>query len=259
MIRPGLVSVTFRGLPAAEVTRLAVRAGLAGIEWGGDVHVPHGDERAATAVAEMTAGAGLAVAAYGSYYRLGHEADIDVPEFAAALASAAALGAPTIRVWAGRYGSGSEQAADTRYWDRVVDDSRRIAAAAAEAGMTISYEYHRNTLTDTNDTGRALLRAVDHPAVRTLWQPYVPESAEYNAAGLVGVRPWLTNLHVFAWDADRTRLPLADKEKEWTGYLAGAATTGRDHWALLEFVRDDDPEQMFADAQTLRRLLAGQP
>ena len=41
-MRPGLVSVTFRALPADEVLRLMLRSGLGCIEWGGDVHVPPG-------------------------------------------------------------------------------------------------------------------------------------------------------------------------------------------------------------------------
>ena len=36
----GLVSVTYRRLPAEAVVRLAKDAGLACIEWGSDVHVP---------------------------------------------------------------------------------------------------------------------------------------------------------------------------------------------------------------------------
>ena len=60
MIRAGLVSVTFRQLDPAAVVEIAARAGLAGIEWGADVHVS--DEEAAYRVAELTSAAGLQVA-----------------------------------------------------------------------------------------------------------------------------------------------------------------------------------------------------
>ena len=46
-LQPGLCSVTFRRCSAAEIVELATRAGLRCIEWGGDVHVPHGDLRTA--------------------------------------------------------------------------------------------------------------------------------------------------------------------------------------------------------------------
>ena len=50
------------------------------------------------------------VAAYGSYYRVGHP---KTGPFEAVLASAAALGAPHIRVWPGSQGSDS---ADEAYF-----------------------------------------------------------------------------------------------------------------------------------------------
>ena len=141
----------------------------------------------------------------------------------------------------------------------MVNDSRRIAGAAAGAGLTISYEYHRNTLTDTHAAALRLLREVDHPAVGTLWQPYVPCSLEDNLAGLSGVLPWLRNVHVFSWAADRSRLPLAAGLDQWRRYLAvagrEAAGSDRDVWALLEFVRGDDPDQLLTDAATLHGLL----
>jgi 3-dehydroshikimate dehydratase len=43
MIHPGLVSVTFRKLTPVEVAGLVKKGGLKSIEWGGDIHVPHGD------------------------------------------------------------------------------------------------------------------------------------------------------------------------------------------------------------------------
>ena len=67
----GLVSVTYRRLPAEAVVRLAKDAGLACIEWGSDVHVPETDPAGARRVGEFTRAAGLSVASYGTYYRLG--------------------------------------------------------------------------------------------------------------------------------------------------------------------------------------------
>ena len=61
MIRPGLCSVTFRSLPVEEVVRHAASAGLEGIEWAGDAHVPPGDLDAATHARTVTEEAGLAV------------------------------------------------------------------------------------------------------------------------------------------------------------------------------------------------------
>ncbi|MDD5482315.1 MAG: hypothetical protein PHP98_01495 [Kiritimatiellae bacterium] len=43
MFISGLTSVTFRKLSCRKVAALVKKAGLAAIEWGGEVHVPHGD------------------------------------------------------------------------------------------------------------------------------------------------------------------------------------------------------------------------
>ncbi len=108
MIRPGLVSVTFRKLTPREIVTAAVQAKLQGIEWGGDVHVPHGKIDVAREVAAMTRDAGLAISSYGSYYRLGDEAKDLLPRV---IETAIALGAPVVRVWAGRVGSKDATAA----------------------------------------------------------------------------------------------------------------------------------------------------
>ena len=70
-MKPGLVSITFRKLTPSQILDLCVGNGLREIEWGGDVHVPHGELKIASEVAEMSRSRGVAIAAYGSYYKLG--------------------------------------------------------------------------------------------------------------------------------------------------------------------------------------------
>lgn len=283
MITPGLVSVTFRHLPPEDIVDLARQAGLEALEWGGDVHVPHGDLARARQVGHMTVEAGLRVCAYGSYYRVGAN---EAPDFEAVLATALALGAPLIRVWAGppmgargagKWGSRDASPAD---WERVAVDSRRICDLAAREGLTVAYEFHAGTLTDTNESARRLLEMVNQspgapaaargPALRSLWQP--PRrppyggakrgtDRAYNIEGLKMVGPWLANLHVFHWIRDGkpplvARRPLAEGEADWPIYLRQAAADGVPRCALLEFVRDDRPEQLMEDAAVLKRWLA---
>jgi 3-dehydroshikimate dehydratase len=221
MIHSGLVSITFRQLSPQEIVDLVARAGLEGIEWGGDVHVPHGNLQRAREVRRMTQEAGLEIAAYGSYYRVEHD---DPAPFEPVLATAVELGAPAVRVWAGTCGSAE---ADAAYRAEVVELSRRIADRAASAGVTVAYEFHAGTLTDTNGSTRTLLEAVAHD-----------------------------NVHVFSWGAAGERLPLADGEAGWMQYLRKIASTGRDHFVMLEFVQDDAPGSFLRDAATLRQWLA---
>ena len=233
MILPGLVSITFRKLSPREIVDLVVRAQLTGIEWGGDIHVPHGDLVRASEVGRLTREAGLAVAAYGSYYRVGTG-----QEFEPVLAAARELDAPTIRVWAGN--------ADTP-WAAVVEDSRRIADLADRAGIRVAYEYHGGTHTETTESTVKLLREVNHPNLFTLWQPRP-------GADLAPLLPWLAHLHVFHWGPGgfNDRRPLADGVAEWQTYLQ---TATRARFALLEYVRNDDPAQFLADAATLQTLV----
>jgi sugar phosphate isomerase/epimerase len=258
MIRDGLVSITFRQLPPRDIVALVARAGLAGIEWGGDVHAPHGQDATAREVAAMTQDAGLLVAAYGSYYRVG-VSEADGLAFEQVLQTALTLAAPTVRVWAGTLGSAD---ADANHRAAVIADTLRIADLAQAAGITVSFEYHRGTLTDTNASAQRLLQEAAHPNVYTCWQPPVAEAPAYCLSGLDAIAPRLTNVHVFHWLAETPtarvdRRPLAEGAGLWRQYLARAAATGRDHFALIEFVRGDDPAQLLVDAQALKTWLAG--
>jgi len=230
------------------------QAGLEAIEWGGDVHVPHGQVDVAREVRRLTLDQGLAISSYGSYYRAA-ESEAEGLSFERVLASACELEAPIIRVWAGKKGSAE---ADAEYWKAVIADSRRIADMAIHAGIKIAYEFHGGTLTDTHESAVKLLNIVNHPNAGTYWQPTVGMDREDCAKGLEAILDRLVLLHVFHWQVvggRRERLALADGEDAWASYLKIAQSTGRDMDALIEFVRDDTPEQFLADARALKSWL----
>ena len=247
MIVPGLVSVTFRQLTTDEVVDVAVANGLRAIEWGGDVHVPVGDTTTAGAVATRCAAAGVAVAAYGSYYRAGVPGD-----FAAVLDTALALGAPRIRVWAGDSGSASTSAEQRA---AVVGDLRRVTELAAERGVEIAVEYHARTLTDTLSSTVDLFAAVGHQGMRPYWQPPIGESDASCLATVAALLPDLVTTHVFSWADDGARMPLSARESLWRQVFARVRREPGERYALLEFVRDDDPAALAEDAATLHALL----
>jgi len=250
-IYPGLVSVTFRQLAPSAIIDLVAQTQFTSIEWGGDVHVPHGEIATARQVRQQTLDAGLQVAAYGSYYRVGH---IDTGPFDAVLASAVALGAPTIRVWAGRQGSAT---AEEAYWQAVVDDSQRIADLAAAVGITIAYEFHGNTLTDSAASARRLLEQVNHPNVRSYWQPPRYSTVADNLTGIAAISPWLAHIHVFHWHrTSGEREALGVGAADWAQYLAAIRPLPGDRFAMLEFVQEDAPAAFLRDAAVLRQWLA---
>jgi sugar phosphate isomerase/epimerase len=250
MIKTGLTSVTFRKLPAEEIVRLVGQTGLQGIEWGGDVHVPHGDVRRARQVRQLTLDAGLEVSSYGSYYRVGC-GDAALP-FEAVLETALALGAKVIRVWAGDRGSAE---ADPGWWDAVVADARRIAALSGQAGVTTAFEYHEETLTDTASSAGKLMEAIGQEAMRCYWQPPVGLDHSACLASLKAISPWLSQVHVFHMQ-DGVSAPLDAGAGDWADYLEVIQALPGVHYCLLEFVKDESPRQFLADAQALTRFCA---
>ena len=257
MIRPGIVSVTFRSLTAADVIKWTARAGLDGIEWGADVHVPPmpGGGAAAREIGLRTREAGLENFSYGSYYRVGHT---DPGLFGPVLETALALGAPVIRVWPGGKGSAD---ADDGYRERVAADARRIVKSAGEAGICIACEWHAGTLTDTAASATALFEAVGQPETfRAYWQARRHMTLAESLADIDAALPRMIGLHVLHSDeASGERRPLRQGETFWRACLARAATAADCRFALLEFVKADDPRQMREDAAALCEWLSSLP
>lgn len=249
-MKSGLVSITFRKLSPGEIIRRCADAGLECIEWGGDVHVPHGNLERAREVRDATRDAGLSVSAYGSYFRLGMQHDFSMEQV---VETAAELGAPLIRVWAGRIDSVD---ATPEIWAAVVAEALRMADLAAAHGIHIAYESHGNTLTDTLPSTLRLLKETEHPNIRTLWQPPVGMEPSHCLEWLRQVLPKLANLHVFHWwPTGFDRNPLADGEAAWRKYFEMVRSAGLSPDALLEFLPEDDPELLSREAATLRHLL----
>ncbi|MGH3491145.1 MAG: sugar phosphate isomerase/epimerase family protein [Actinopolymorphaceae bacterium] len=265
---PGLVSVTFRQFSPEQIVDLVAAAGLRAVEWGGDVHVPVGNLRTAKEVRGLCIDRDLVVASYGSYFRPGSDPATD---FAPVVETAVALGAPSVRVWAGRQGSGE---ATERQRTAVVDGIARAVEQAAEHDLRVALEFHPGTLTDTLASTLALLDDVrgaltgSGAEAWTYWQPGRGTPTPAVAAEEVrALGRQLTTAHVFSWGADGARLPLADRADLWQGVLAalrGGRRTGPPvdagavtRFALLEFVRDDDPTAFRQDAATLLTWLDG--
>jgi sugar phosphate isomerase/epimerase len=251
---PALCSVTFRKLAPDAVIRLAAEAGLAAIEWGGDVHVPPGDLAHARSVRELTEGAGLSPASYGSYIRPPQDG---LDSFQRVLETADALGASNIRIWAGPTVRAShDYTAEER--TAVARLIRGMAEQAAAAGLAVSLEYHRGTLTDDLASARALLAEARHPALFTYWQPRPGLPLQTALEEIDALSPDISHVHVFAWDQEAKRYPLSDHAPYWQRAFAalGASRWQGPRYAMLEFVADDSPERFRSDAAELLGLVA---
>ena len=150
MLRPGLVSITFRALSPREIIAACVASKLEGIEWGGDVHARPDDLNNAREVGRMTRDAGLEVAAYGSYWRC------DGAPFEPIVEAAIALGAPLIRVWAGKVDALRSMGHD---WEDVTEYLTRATELARAANVQVATEFHGGTLTSPAAFQRATLDA----------------------------------------------------------------------------------------------------
>lgn len=257
-IAPGLCSITFRSLSPDDVLRVALAAGVDGIEWGADAHVPPGGGPAVAALGARCRDAGVDVVSYGSYLGMAPPADDDAASVDAVLESALALGAPMVRIWTEFGVTPASTAADRR---RVTERTAELVDRIAARDLLAALEFHPGTLTEHATSANQLLDALARPALRTHWQPDPALAVDAALAELALVMPRLAHLHTFCWGAQGIddRRPLAEGAPLWPPALAlaqqdGAALPGR-RFALCEYVRDDEPEQLVADVQVLRGWL----
>ena len=241
----GLVSISFRNLTPEVIIKRVKEAGLEGIEWGGDVHSPHGDTDTAISVRAKTEAEGLSVIEYGSYYVIGKS---EPALFEAAIASAKALGTSIIRVWPGM-NTPSDTISDAQYMD-MVTDAKRICDLAHD--MTVALECHPGSLTDEYHTALQFISDVNKPNLKMLWQPNQYRPTEYNLDAIKALLPHLVSVHVFSWSR-KTKLPLLSMRSHWKRYVE--LLKEKDLNYLLEFMYDNDIETLFGEARALRSIL----
>ena len=149
---------------------------------------------------------------------------------------------------------------DAGYRGEVVEVIRKAVDLAEAVGLTVALEYHGGTLTDTCESAHKLLEEVGRDALKLYWQPRTGGCYTEDRKELDEALPFLSHLHVFHWTgsygAGVVRHPLADGETEWRDHFSKVAKLPQDRFAILEFIRGDDPDAFLADAKTLKRLLA---
>lgn len=243
--KAGIVSISFRDHSAKEILTAASEAGLEAVEWGGDVHVPHGNESEANAVRELTEAFGMTVAEYGSYYAIGKS---DPALFDDVLKSARQLKTNVIRVWA-HQGKSSDTFSEEEY-QACVADARRICVLAGD--ITVALECHPNTLTDEYHTELKFIRDVGCDNLKTFWQPNQHRPLEYNLDSIRALIPYIVSVHVYSWKR-KERLPLAALESEWAEYFE--LLSAKDLNYMLEFMHDGNIETLKETAATLKKWI----
>ena len=253
-LRAGIVSVTLRQYEYKSLIKYVKLTDLSCIEWGSDIHLPYNEpEKAAAIAAEMQIN-NLSAASYGSYYKLGQFYEPGL--FSRVLENAKLISAPIIRVWGGVTGSKN---LDAQQRQAIVADVLDIAGQAKKENIKISLEYHADTITDTAESALKFIKEVRKQEnggnVYLYWQPSQNLDFYSNKAALMLICPYLSNIHVFAWDKTG-RLPLADYKDYWEAYINIIKNnSSKSHDFLLEFVKGDSVDQMAEDAKTLAEMV----
>jgi len=95
----------------------------------------------------------------------------ELVDFARCIDVAQELECPCIRVYGGEYLGDRDSAAWPAHEDRLVDSLRTMGEKADRAGVTLAVETHFNTMTATAADTARIIRRVDLPSVRALYDP----------------------------------------------------------------------------------------
>lgn len=245
MFKTGLVSISFRSLPPSEIVALTKKCGLSYIEWGSDVHAPCDAPDALAEISALQLAHGLQISSYGTYFKIGLAKPEELTPY---IHAAKKLGTNILRIWVGQKNYELYTAAELK---SLFDDAAVCAKMAEDAGVILCAECHPNTVTNCLEGAEALLAHTHSPAFQMYWQPNQFRSVESNCAYARAVAPYVKIIHVFQWK-ERNRFPLSKGLREWETYLSyfdGSQTL------LLEFMPDNNPDSMPAEAESLHTLV----
>lgn len=244
-MKTGMTSLTFRHHSIEEVIRIAATAGIDGIEWGVAEDHAVSDENI-DKIKRLSAESEIEIFSLGSYCRM-----TDDEECKKTVDMAVRLSAPIIRVWAGR--KSPWNCSEEEFW-QVVEKTRKMADYAAIFGITLGFEYHRFSLTETAESAVRLAKAIDRENVRLYWQIDERVSYEENINNLQMITPYLAGIfHFQNYSLDVKCQPLELISNDIEGYLKPFLET--DDKALVEFVKDGSEASFYQDVSVLKRVL----
>jgi sugar phosphate isomerase/epimerase len=253
------ISALDRSIEAAAA--LAAAAGVQGLEITGQLpHLaPDADAATARAAGRAVRATGLEVVAFGSYLgRFGGRTRRDAEH---AVASAEAMGAPLLRVWA--------EPSDDGGFAAAVALLQAACDAAAPSGITIVVERHLGSFADTPERIAALFEAVARPNCALNYQvlDFLPPAAAAeqpdDAARLAGgARYFHLKNYQRNDDPGAPLLPggsLRDGVLDYRAILTAAQRAGYRGPLTIEFLAADArriEDKLADDVAFLRDILA---
>lgn len=159
-----------------DALKLFARAGLDAAEViyqdGYKSGLPVGDTGAAVEVARIADGEGIPIIGLTPYTTAINATDeklriAAVDEFRSAIEIANTIGASRIRVYSGAWQP--NQAHHAEHWDQLVRSLQELSQPAADAGVILCAENHFGTMTQSALDTAKLIKDVNSPAVRVLY------------------------------------------------------------------------------------------
>ncbi|MEG1608813.1 MAG: hypothetical protein RR348_02995, partial [Clostridia bacterium] len=220
------------------------------IEWGGDVHLPYDSFETVKKIKELTACNKINNISYGSYYVVGEK---DYQKFSKICEVASIIGAKIVRVWLGK--KGSQNTSDIEVNDYCLEVVQ-LCKIAQEFELIVASEFHNNTFNDSGQSAVSFIKKVNVANLMTMWQPLGNDKVDIN--NLIEVMPYLCEVHIFNWDSNNRRKPLAKGKDKWLSFFeiiskyTQCAQEKIELNFVLEFVKGNSARAFKQDVKTLK-------
>ncbi len=241
MYKLGLVSVSFREHSPEEILSEMKKCSLEYIEWGSDIHAPAGDKKRVEELILLQQKYNIKTSSYGTYFRAGVNKNKEIYPY---IETAKMLGTNFLRIWCGNKGS-AVYTQDEK--DALFTSLKELDKIAREEKVTLSFECHNGTYTDSVVCALELMEKVSEGGLRMYWQPNQYKSIEENFEYAEKIAPYTDIIHIFNWRGD-DRFSLCDGVEVWKKYLEKFDS---DKTLLLEFMPDDRLNSLGCEAKTL--------
>lgn len=257
VIRLGLCSGAFLASSADEVVAIAKVARLDAMEWAADAHIRPGDTKSAERVMMATLRADMTLSSYASIYRACSE-DKEIAKFKALLATASAMYAPNLRIYAPAAAPVRKGLLNRGREEVIAGELRRLGDTAAARGVTVCLSLGKNTMLEGYAAALSLAARTAHPFIRLALEdlPSATDEAATAAIEEAGVNAAL--LIARCVDRDGRAIGIEGSSAEWAKRIAAFRRSEQDpkmgSFVLIGSARD--AEGLAAEAAALRAIVA---
>ena len=243
MYKFGLVSVSFREYSPEEILSEMKKCCLEYIEWGSDIHAPTENKKRIEELKFLQEKYKMKTSSYGTYFRAGVNKSKEIYPY---IENALALGTNTLRIWCG------DKSMELYKEEKKVFFSslKELDKIAREEKVTLSFECHNNTYTNSVVGALELMEMVSEGGLKMYWQPNQYKSVEENLEYAEKIAPYVDIIHVFNWQKDE-RIPLSEGIDVWKKYLD---KFGDNKTLLLEFMPDNRLNSLRSEADALYKI-----